>query len=298
MLPQIANIPRRFALKSIKGFFIAMAAAGALSLAVAPGALAEGGAVAGAGYRRLKPPDAYGAVIMDKNTKDSKTVRPVVFPHWIHRMRYSCKACHTDMAVPLKAGSLDIKQSDIEAGRHCGKCHDGKEAFGASECDRCHAYGSPSAKNAKMEERLKDLPRDEFGNRVNWVKAVRDGKMQPKGSMAGGALLEQLDKDIVIPAIKYPIHPPDVLFPHKAHTEVLECANCHTGIFNPKQGGNPDMNMLKIISGQYCGACHGRVAFPLEDCFRCHSQPPQRPEEPKKDDAKKDDVKKEEPIKK
>ena len=33
------------------------------------------------------------------------------------------------------------------------------------------------------------------------------------------------------------------------------------------------MNMMKIISGQYCGVCHGRVAFPLINCFRCHSQP-------------------------
>jgi hypothetical protein len=24
--------------------------------------------------------------------------------------------------------------------------------------------------------------------------------------------------------------------------------------------------------GQNCGACHGRVAFPIAECGRCHSQ--------------------------
>ena len=41
------------------------------------------------------------------------------------------------------------------------------------------------------------------------------------------------------------------------------------------------MNMMKIISGQYCGACHGIVAFPLEDCFRCHNIALPKPAEKK-----------------
>jgi c(7)-type cytochrome triheme protein len=82
-----------------------------------------------------------------------------------------------------------------------------------------------------------------------------------------------LDMDVVIPVTKFATHPPDVLYPHKAHTERLDCTSCHPDIFNMAKGGNPDMNMMKIISGQYCGVCHGRVAFPLLNCFRCHSQP-------------------------
>ena len=28
--------------------------------------------------------------------------------------------------------------------------------------------------------------------------------------------------------------------------------------------------MVQIFDGQYCGACHVSVAFPLTDCKRCH----------------------------
>ena len=29
--------------------------------------------------------------------------------------------------------------------------------------------------------------------------------------------------------------------------------------------------MTNIIEGQFCGVCHGKVAFPLTDCARCHT---------------------------
>jgi len=31
--------------------------------------------------------------------------------------------------------------------------------------------------------------------------------------------------------------------------------------------------MKKIEEGQFCGRCHGVVAFPLSNCTRCHSKP-------------------------
>jgi hypothetical protein len=44
-----------------------------------------------------------------------------------------------------------------------------------------------------------------------------------------------------------------------------------------KAGGN-EMNMLKIIDGQYCGACHnGSVAWSVENCDLCHSAKPGTP---------------------
>jgi c(7)-type cytochrome triheme protein len=63
---------------------------------------------------------------------------------------------------------------------------------------------------------------------------------------------------------------PNVVFPHKAHTEILDCSNCHDAIFVPKKGGNP-MSMAEIMLGQKCGVCHGSVAFPVTECKRCHS---------------------------
>jgi c(7)-type cytochrome triheme protein len=65
---------------------------------------------------------------------------------------------------------------------------------------------------------------------------------------------------------------PLVLFPHRPHTEWLDCNNCHDKIFVKKVDANP-VNMFAILSGQYCGQCHGAVAFPLTECNRCHSVP-------------------------
>jgi c(7)-type cytochrome triheme protein len=65
---------------------------------------------------------------------------------------------------------------------------------------------------------------------------------------------------------------PDVVYPHEQHTQWLDCANCHDEIFIPEKGAN-QMSMAGILLGQKCGVCHGRVAFPVTDCRRCHSKP-------------------------
>lgn len=238
----------------------------------------------GIDQRRVIDPSAYGDIIMKANLPDSGQNKPVVFKHWTHRAKYTCNVCHTDLAFPLKANTVDIKQSDIDAGKYCGACHDGKTAFGPSECNRCHSYGlKADVKN--IDEQLVDLPKDGFGNKVNWVAAQHDGKIAPASSLPGKPVNKEVkDGDIVIPVTKYTPHPPDVLFPHKTHTEQLHCSSCHPAPFAEVKGGNPDMNMIRIISGQYCGVCHDRVSFPLNDCFRCHSQPLPKLEEPKKDD--------------
>jgi c(7)-type cytochrome triheme protein len=51
----------------------------------------------------------------------------------------------------------------------------------------------------------------------------------------------------------------------------LDCSNCHPAIFTPKKGAN-SMSMAEIILGKGCGICHGKVAFPVSECRRCHSQ--------------------------
>jgi c(7)-type cytochrome triheme protein len=66
-------------------------------------------------------------------------VSPASFPHWIHRMAYTCYACH-DSLFKMKAGETQVTMDDIQAGQSCGVCHDGKTAFisNLSTCNRCH----------------------------------------------------------------------------------------------------------------------------------------------------------------
>ena len=80
----------------------------------------------------------YGDVVLN-NYSDDAAVSPVVFPHWFHRIRYTCKTCHTDLNIKLSAGSNKIKMSDIMDGQYCGACHDGQVAWGIENCELCHS---------------------------------------------------------------------------------------------------------------------------------------------------------------
>ena len=114
-----------------------------------------------------------------------------------------------------------------------------------------------------------DLPRNQAGNRINWVTALGEKKIAPRwdhsDAQAEGMVM---DMDIIrIPRGSMP----NVVFPHKQHTEWLACSNCHPAIFIPQKGAN-QINMRLILSGEKCGVCHGKVAFPPSECRLCHSQ--------------------------
>jgi len=66
-------------------------------------------------------------------------VTPATFPHWIHRLGYTCYACH-DTPFKMKAGANEVTMDQIQAGQSCGVCHNGKTAFESSltTCNRCH----------------------------------------------------------------------------------------------------------------------------------------------------------------
>jgi c(7)-type cytochrome triheme protein len=113
------------------------------------------------------------------------------------------------------------------------------------------------------------LPKANTGNRVDWVLALEQGHISPRHDLTNpNANLLVMDLNIVR-QVKGTM--PDVLFPHKQHTAWLDCSNCHVGIFIPQKGAN-QMSMATILLGQGCGVCHGKVAFPVSDCAKCHSQ--------------------------
>lgn len=64
----------------------------------------------------------------------------------------------------------------------------------------------------------------------------------------------------------------NVVFPHKIHSFWLSCSICHPKIFIAKKGAN-QFSMYDIWNGEYCGRCHGKVAYQpkgYENCQRCH----------------------------
>ena len=116
------------------------------------------------------------------------------------------------------------------------------------------------------------LPTTEFGNYVDWVKALNDGLLNPRYDRFDPTV-EPLVMDLdIVREVKASV--PDVVFPHKPHTQWLHCSNCHPKIFIPQRNANV-INMSAILLGQKCGVCHGKVSFPIttKSCTKCHSKP-------------------------
>ena len=85
------------------------------------------------------PAEEPGDIKFVRQAAGMDDVVPAVFPHWIHRMAYTCYACH-DGLFKMRAGETLVTMDQIQAGQSCGTCHDGKTAFvsNLTTCNRCH----------------------------------------------------------------------------------------------------------------------------------------------------------------
>ncbi len=147
----------------------------------------------------------------------SKGVTNAVFSHAFHTEAYSCKDCHTRL-FPFQAGVKHATMAEMEKGKSCGACHNGKEAFSAAgDCNKCH-------------------------------KGYKPGNIIFKNE--GG----------------------EVKFSHDFHLEAYKCADCHTKVF-PYKAGVKHFTMGDMEKGKSCGACHnGQDAFSSAgDCEKCHA---------------------------
>ena len=102
----------------------------------------------------IPPPEFYGKVILDNFSRKSG-VDPVVFDHWLHRAKFTCRLCHIDVGFAMEAGATMVTAADNMSGYYCGACHDGKKMIednvvfdsctvGDTEeerkrCGRCHS---------------------------------------------------------------------------------------------------------------------------------------------------------------
>jgi len=97
----------------------------------------------------------YGDVVIN-NYSDAAGMRPVIFPHWFHRVRFRCKVCHADLGFDFKAGGNDINMLKIIDGEYCGACHDGQTAWSVENCDLCHS-AKPNTPTQVHESTLQKL---------------------------------------------------------------------------------------------------------------------------------------------
>ncbi len=97
----------------------------------------------------------YGDVVIN-NYSDAAAMRPVVFPHWFHRIRFRCKVCHADLGFKFKAGGNDINMLKIIDGQYCGACHNGTIAWSVENCNLCHS-GKPGTPTQVHESTVQEL---------------------------------------------------------------------------------------------------------------------------------------------
>lgn len=217
----------------------------------------------------MLPPDEYGNILINR-TSEKNNVKPAIFSHWSHRMRYTCRVCHLELEFEMRRNASEITEKANREGRFCGTggCHDGKAAFGHTEgnCDKCH-NGDIGCGREKFAQ-LKDFPRSGYGNKVDWTRALQTGLIKPKHFLILETGEMSFDKKLDLRAEWSGI--PPAIFPHKAHTQWLDCSNCHPDIFNIKKKTTKHFSMVLSLEGKFCGVCHLRIAFPLQDCRRCH----------------------------
>jgi c(7)-type cytochrome triheme protein len=242
------------------------------------------------GVKKKRPlPADYGRVVIN-NYSQKGGLAPVVFDHWVHRSRYTCRLCHVDIGFAMKAGTTGIKAVDNMKGFYCGTCHngkmaaDGRKVFEAcskkstqddtNRCDRCHSEGKMVRREHDFESLAGRLPKERFGNGINWEKAEEEGLVKPVDFIEGVSIKKPsltIQKDFALGAKVEGM--PDIVFSHKKHTVWNGCELCHPEIFIGVKKGATKYSMVEIFEGRYCGACHTTVAFPLTDCQRCHTKP-------------------------
>jgi c(7)-type cytochrome triheme protein len=215
----------------------------------------------------LVPAYRYGNILMDR-VASKKKVKPVSFSHWNHRRHFACRVCHTELGFTMKAGSSPITEAAIRKGEFCGACHNGAIAFKVEEgnCERCHNGNIDSIRSKFIT--LAGLPRSGFADVIDWVKAEDEGKIKPRAWLASKSRDIPFDREFRLKA-EWNMVPPAV-FSHKTHTRQLDCSSCHPELFSPRKKGTSEFTMKAMLKGEFCGACHLSVAFPLHNCKRCH----------------------------
>ena len=229
-------------------------------------------------------PAEYGRVVIN-NGSQKAGLAPVVFDHWVHRARYTCRVCHVDIGFGMKAGVDVITAADNGKGLFCGVCHNGKMQDGGKpvfaactadksdtkRCERCHSQGKAVQKAIDFAAFTAKLPKDKFGNGVNWEKAAEDGSIKLIDFIEGASIkkpAQAVQKDFSIKPKSAGMA--EIIFSHNKHSAWNGCEVCHPEIF--KQGSTK-YSMDDIKTSKFCGVCHMTVAFPIEDCARCHSKP-------------------------
>jgi c(7)-type cytochrome triheme protein len=232
---------------------------------------------------------AYAVNIRDVSYT-TRNAGKVVFSHGDHLskkgMTKNCRACH-DAIFDLKK-KKHYSMADMENGRSCGACHNGKKAFSLNECAHCHQTG-------EMIFKVKSTGPTGFSHKSHLAKSSDCGACHPsvfaagpnkrstmadmeKGKSCGACHngkkafgLETCVTCHPVKEITYKVKETGpTLFSHKVHLAVAGCGTCHPKVYSPNQK-NRRVGMAAMEKGKSCGACHNsKQAFSVKECSKCH----------------------------
>lgn len=221
----------------------------------------------------------------------TKNAGKVVFSHKFHikqpGMADNCKACH-DSIFSIKK-KVRFTMADMDKGKSCGACHDGKKAFPLNECVRCHQvkeilYSVKSTGPTRFSHQKHLSANPDCGschpelfvagpNKHATMADMKQGKSC--GACHNGTKAFGIDNCTTchpVKELKYPIKGAGtVIFSHASHTGAYTCDTCHTRLYGTGQS-KTRVSMKSMEKGKSCGACHnGKTAFSVkENCATCH----------------------------
>ena len=230
-------------------------------------------------------PSEYGKVVIGK-ASSAAGPGPVVFDHWLHRTKFTCRLCHVDIGFAMQGNATGITATTNREGFHCGACHDGKRLIegkvvfascsndsSSDNCSRCHSLGKKGVRKYTYQTFTGNLPKGYYG--IDWTAAENQRKIKPIDFLEGISVKRtpiQTRPDFSIKATMPWVHP--IIFSHEAHAIWNGCELCHPEIFPTALKETVRVSMFLNIEGRYCGACHGKVAYPLNNCSYCHPRGP------------------------
>lgn len=219
-----------------------------------------------------------------------------VFSHYTHLAKTDnkCRACHSKI-ITGRDGRVTMEQ--MEKGKTCGACHDGKKAFTvAGNCGTCHqgmktreiTFKSKGVTDALFSHKLhtESYSCKECHTKIYPYKAgVKSYTMAQMGQGKSCGVChngkeaftamgdcQKCHKGYKPGEITFKTSVGQAKFSHKEHLENYKCADCHTKVF-PYQAGAKKYTMEQMAEGKSCGACHnGKDAFSSQDdCIKCHT---------------------------
>lgn len=209
----------------------------------------------------------------------------LVFSHKKHLDMYSCNDCHDHL---FKTGRTNPHYSmqQMEQGKSCGSCHDGKTAFSVKgDCVKCHQVGEVAMAGESVFSHKVHLDMSftcsECHNKlfipgpnriVHTMSDMEKGKScgachDSKAAFSVKSDCQKCHKNVK----EIPFNAFNARFSHLVHLKVFKCNDCHGAIY---VGGsaNTRFTMSDMEKGESCGACHdSKTAFAVTgNCDKCH----------------------------